>query len=161
YNAKAAIEAQPVVDPATGDVYIATITGTLTSLRGEDLSLRWQAELGASVSQPALLTHDAVYWVGDNDLLMALARKDGSVLFRYHREAREGFSIAGHAGLTLAGNKLLTGFTDGAVVALDASDGRVLWSVDTGADIDDADASRTFLDVDTTPVVVDDVVYVA
>ena len=50
---------------------------------------------------------------------------------------------------------------DGVVVALDTSDGRLLWESDTSVDLEDLDPTRRFTDVDTTPLVVDDVVYVA
>jgi outer membrane protein assembly factor BamB len=161
YDAKAAIEAAPTIDPKGGELYLATVRGTLYAMRSEDLSIRWQTELGGPVSQAGFLRDDTLYIATDNDSVLALARTDGSLLWRYRREPREGFSIAGHAGLTAAGDKILTGFGDGTVVALSAGDGRVLWEVDTSADIEDLDSSRTFVDVDTTPVVVGDIVYVA
>jgi outer membrane protein assembly factor BamB len=161
YNAESSIEAQPVIDSERGELYVSTVSGTVLALRSADLSLRFKAEVGASVSQPALLSRDAIYIVTDADMVLALSRTDGSVLWRYRREPREGFSIAGHAGLTKVGNRLLTGFGDGTAVALDAGDGRVLWEVDTSADLEDADDARHFVDVDTTPAVVGDIVYVA
>jgi hypothetical protein len=161
YDAHVPIEAQPMVDGERGELYVATVRGTLLAMHGTDLSVRWKAELGTSVSKPGLMSQDALYVVTDNDSVVALARTDGSTLWRYRREPHEGFAIAGHAGLTLAGSKLLTGFGDGTVVALDAGDGRLLWEVDTSADIEDLDSGRSFVDVDTTPVVVGDKVYVA
>ncbi|MFI5306791.1 MAG: PQQ-binding-like beta-propeller repeat protein [Polyangiales bacterium] len=160
YDAGASIEAQPVVDPERNELYVSTVRGRVIALRSEDLSERYKIETGASISQAGLLSHDALYVVTDSDLVLALSRADGTVLWRYHREPREGFSIAGHAGLTMAGTKLLAAFGDGEVVALDAGDGKLLWSVDTSADIEELD-SRHFVDVDTTPTVVGDVVYVA
>jgi len=160
YDAGAAIEAQPLVDSERGEVYVSTVRGSVAALRSADLSVRFKVEVNAAISQAGLLNRDTLYLVTDTDLVLALAREDGSVLWRYRREPHEGFAIAGHAGLTLAGTKLLAAFGDGSVVALDAGDGRVLWSVDTSADIEELD-SRHFVDVDTTPVVVGDVVYVA
>ncbi len=161
YNAGASIEAQPVVDAERGELYVSTVRGQVLALRPGDLSVRFTAQAGAAISQPGLLAHDALYVVTDGDSVSAFSRADGSVLWRYHREPHEGFSIAGHAGLARSGNKLLTGFGDGAVVALDAADGHVLWEVDTTADLDEGDESRRFVDVDTTPAVVGDTAYVA
>jgi outer membrane protein assembly factor BamB len=161
YNADAAIEAQPTIDPQRGELYVATITGTLLAMRGADLAVRWKTELGGPVSQAGLLRQDTLYVVTDNDTVLALARVDGSILWRYRREPHEGFAIAGHAGLTLAGDKLLTAFGDGTVVALNAGDGRALWEMDTSADLEDLDSGRSFVDVDTTPAVVGNTVYVA
>jgi outer membrane protein assembly factor BamB len=161
YKAGAAIEAQPVVDAARGELYVANVRGTVASLRSEDGSPRWKAETSGAVSQPVLLAKDALYVVTDEDVVLALARADGSVLWRYRREPREGFAIAGHAGLAVVDNKLLAAFDDGGVAALDAGDGRVLWEADTSTDLEDLDPTQRFVDVDTTPVAVDGVVYVA
>jgi outer membrane protein assembly factor BamB len=161
YDAKASIEAQPTVDATRGEVYAATVTGTLIALRSEDAALRWKAEAGGAVTQAGLLSNDALYVVTDGDSVVAVSRSDGSVLWRYHRDPPEGFGIAGHAGLTYAGSRLITGFSDGTVVALDAGDGHVLWEVNTALDLEDVDPTRRFTDVDTTPAVVGDLVYVA
>ena len=161
YDAKAAIEAQPTIDPDRGELFVATIRGTVLALRGEDGTLRWKVEAGASISQPGMLSRDALYVVTDEDSVLALSRTDGSTLWRYKREPHEGFAIAGHAGLTVVSNKILTGFGDGVIVALDASDGRVVWESDTSVDLEELDATRRFTDVDTTPAVVNDTVYVA
>jgi len=161
YDAGAAIEAQPAVDPTRGELYVATVRGAILALDGERGELRWKANVGAAVSQPPLLRRDALYLVTDEDSVVALARNDGSVLFRYRREPSEGFAIAGHAGLSATGNKLIAAFDGGAVVALDAGDGRVLWEVDTSADLEDLEPTRRFADVDTTPAVFGDMVYVA
>lgn len=161
YDAKASVEAQPVVDGARNELYVATIAGSLLALRADDASLRWRADIGASVSQAPLLSADAVYIVTDSDTVSAVARTDGAILWRYHRDPREGFAIAGHAGLTQSNGRLLTGFADGTVVALDASDGRALWDADTSVDLEEVDPARRFTDVDTTPAVVGNTVYAA
>ena len=160
-DAKSGIEAQPVVDSVHDALYAATVRGDVLALHAQDGSPRWTASAGAPISQPGLLSSDALYLVADDDSVVALSRSDGTVLWRYHREPHEGLSIAGHAGLVEAGGKLITAFGDGAVVALDASDGRVLWETDTSVDLGDTDAMRRFTDVDTTPAIAGDIVYVA
>ncbi len=159
HAAEAGIEAQPAIDSARGQLYVVTIRGDVRALDSDNGSIRWRASAGGPVSEAPLLTDDAVYVVTDEDGVVAFARTDGSVLWRYHRERREGFAVAGHAGLTLTHRGIVTGFEDGVVVMLDAGDGRVVWEFDTSADFGDADAA--FLDVDTTPALADDAVYVA
>jgi outer membrane protein assembly factor BamB len=161
YDAGAAIEAQPAVDPVRGEVLVANVRGVIAALDGETGKVRWRAEAGASVSQPLLLRKDAAYVVTDDDAVLALSRGDGSVLWRYRREPREGFNIAGHAGLAAVDSNILAAFDDGMVAALDAGDGHVRWEADTATDIEDIDPTQRFTDVDTTPVVADGVVYVA
>jgi len=161
HDAGAAIEAQPAVDAERDEVYAINVRGTVIALHGRDGAVRWKTELEASVSKAATLSADAVYVVTDEDTVFALARKDGSVLFRYKREPVEGFAISGHAGIAIADGMLVTAFGDGVVAALDASDGRVRWELDTAADLEEGDPRRRFTDIDSTPAIMDGVVYVA
>lgn len=162
YATESGVEAEPTVDAKHDELYVGTSRGVVHALRASDGSVRWKAELHAAISRAAVLSDDAVYVVTDEDSVFALSRADGSMLWRHKREPRAGLQIAGHAGLRLAGQRLLTGFTDGTVAALSASDGRVRWSVDTTLDFaDPAAAEKGFVDVDTTPVEVDGVVYAA
>jgi outer membrane protein assembly factor BamB len=103
-----------------------------------------------------------LYLVTDADGVFALSRKDGSTLWRYQREPRAGLKVTGHAGLLSSDQRLITGFSDGSIVALAKGDGRVLWAIDTTLDFaDTAQAEQGFVDVDTTPVQVGDLVYAA
>jgi outer membrane protein assembly factor BamB len=162
YDAGAAIEAQPALDRQKGELYLASTDGTIHALRAEDGEVRWTASAGDPIGEPPLLTEDALYVVTDADRVVAMARKDGSQLWTYRRTIPEGFSISSHAGLTLAGGKLLTGFTDGVVAALDPADGSELWKRDTALDMPESEGgARRFRDVDTTPVVEGNTVYAA
>ncbi len=161
HDAGAAIEAKAAVDAERDEVYAITVRGTVIALSGAKGAVRWKTELEAAVSKPAVLSADAAYVVTDEDTVFALSRKDGSVLFRYKREPVEGFAIAGHAGIAIAEGTLVTAFGDGVVVALDASDGRVRWELDTAADVEEGDPNRRFTDVDSTPAIMDGTVYAA
>ena len=80
------------------------------------------------------------------------------------RWAPGGIWSSGHAGLTVRDGRIFTGFSDGTAVALDASDGSVLWEQDTAAEFESAEGQsegHQAIDIDTTPVVLGDTVYVA
>jgi outer membrane protein assembly factor BamB len=158
-DAGAAVEAAPAIDSRRRELYLANVVGEVQALLADDGTVRWTADAGGPVSRVPLLTEDAVYVVTDDDRVVAFARSDGSVLWRYRRERREGFEISGHAGLVLEGSRMMTAFTDGTVAALDASDGRVLWELDTSTEFDQKPGA--FVDVDTTPAIADDAAYVA
>ena len=160
YQAGGGIGSQPYVDPRNDELYFASDDGLLHALRASTGEVRWRAEVGGAVGRPPLATADALYVITDADWVIAFERATGESLWRYHRDAPEGFYVAEHAGLVMAGRRVLTGFTDGFVVALDASDGSVLWERDTTSDLPETDTLR-FTDVDTTPVVIGDVVYAA
>jgi outer membrane protein assembly factor BamB len=162
YLAEAGIEAEPTLDAARDELYVGTTRGVIHALHAHDGTLRWKVETGASFSKPGVLSADALYVVTDDDTVLALARTDGSVLWRYKRERRAGLQVAGHAGLLFANNRIITGFTDGSVAALSPGDGRVLWQIDTTLDFaDPAQTEKGFVDVDTTPVQIGNVVYFA
>jgi len=162
YDAGGAIESQPALDTERDELYFGTEQGDVHALRASDGQLRWRDNVGGPIRQAPVLSEDAVYVVTDSDVVAAFAREDGAPLWSYSREAPEGFSITEHAGLVLAEGNVLTGFTDGVVVALDATDGRIVWERDTAVEVDTEDsAAPRFVDVDTTPVVVAGEVYVA
>lgn len=162
YDAEASIDAAPAFDREANELYLAAEDGSLHALRGSSGALRWKDGAGDAVRQPPVLSEDAVYVVTEADRVLAFARKDGALLWEHARDIPEGFSITSRAGLLLTDDMLVTGFTDGAVVALDPTDGRVLWERDTSLDLEDSAGSQpTFRDVDTTPVLVDGRLYVA
>jgi len=158
----AGIDAEPTLDARRDELYVATASGHVFGLQAGDGKTRFDIDLGSSISQPGVLSDDALYLVTDADGVFALSRKDGSTLWRYQREPRAGLKITGHAGLLSSEQRLITGFSDGTIVALGKGDGRVLWSVDTTLDLEDSSqAEAGFVDVDTTPVQVGDTVYAA
>ncbi len=160
YDVGAPVEGPPTADFA-GGVFVPAVDGHLHALDAAG-ELRWKTNLTGALRNAPVVTDDAVYVVGENDIVHALARDDGRILWTYEKEPIEEITIAGHAGLLLDSGRLFTGFTDGAVVAIDAIDGRLLWELDTSVDVDlrPGDVPQ-FLDVDTTPVLIDGVLYVA
>lgn len=162
YDAGGGIAAEPAIDASRDELYVATEDGVVHRLTASSGVVAWRRDVGGAVSQTPLLTPDAIYLVTDNDIVIALDRDDGEPLWRYRRDAPEGFYVSEHAGLTLVDGHLLAAFTAGVVVSLDPSDGALRWERDTAADLEPGpDGPPRFADVDTTPVVVEGVVYVA
>jgi outer membrane protein assembly factor BamB len=162
YRTESSIDAAPTLDARADELYVSTSAGHVHGLRASDGHVRFDVDLGATISQVGVLSEDALYLVTDADGVFALSRKDGSTLWRYQREPRAGLKVTGHAGLLSTEQRLITGFSDGTVVALAKGDGRALWVVDTTLDlVDSGQAEIGFVDVDTTPAQVGDTVYVA
>jgi outer membrane protein assembly factor BamB len=161
YDAAAQIESKPAIDEASGEVYFPSVDGTVHAITvaGE---LKWRTKLiGAIRSQP-VLTEDALYVVGESDVVTALSREDGRILWRYEKEPVEEITIAGHAGMLLEGGRLFAAFTDGAVAAINPADGRLFWEIETGLDVERRPGNvPQFLDVDTTPVMLQGKLYIA
>ncbi len=161
YDAGAQIESQPAVAPKSGEVYFASVDGAVHALL-PDGTRKWRTKLIGAIRTQPIVTDDAIYVVTESDVVTALARKDGSILWSYDKEPVEEITIAGHAGMLLADGRLYAGFTDGAVAALDPTDGRLYWELETSIDVElrPGDVPQ-FLDVDTTPVLLRGTLYVA
>ncbi|MCZ6805310.1 MAG: PQQ-binding-like beta-propeller repeat protein, partial [Deltaproteobacteria bacterium] len=152
YDTAAQIESQPAVDDRTGQVYVPSTDGLLHAL-DVDGNLRWKTRLSGALRTKPVLTADALYIVGENDIVTALARDDGRVLWSYEKEPTEEITISGHAGLLLEEGRLYAAFTDGAVAAINPYDGRLLWEIETATDVELRPGGvPRFLDVNTTPV---------
>jgi outer membrane protein assembly factor BamB len=161
YDAGAQIESKPAVDPRTGEIYLPSVDGNVHALTVEG-ELKWKTKLIGTIRTQPVLSRDAAYIVAENDTVVALARDDGRILWTYDKEPVEEITIAGHAGLLLEGGRLFAGFTDGAVAAINPSDGRLFWEVETSVDVELRPGNvPQFLDVDTTPVMLNGTLYVA
>jgi len=156
FSAYGALQSTPTLDSEGKFVYFGSDSGIVYALSAEQGRMRWQANVGGSVRQTPVIYQDAVYVVTENDKVVALSLDRGELLWRYQREGVEGLSLEGHAGILLYQHKLFTAFTDGAVVAFKASDGEVLWELDTSRDVEEPEQGLPrWLDVDTTPIVFD------
>ncbi len=83
--------------------------------------------------------------------ITALDFETGALVWDKRRPHASDFTVTGQAGATIVGNTVVTGFSDGQLVAYAVSDGATEWSVDLSG------GKAEFVDVDTTPVLVDDV----
>lgn len=157
-----AVEGAPVV--AGGTVYFGSDDGALYAVDAQSGALRWRAATTAEVLRPPVVTADSVYFVNADDTVFGADRVRGGIRWRYRRPQPGGITGSGHAGLLPDGERLVTGFSDGAVVALDARDGAVVWEHDTSADVENLEEvreSHRLIDVDSTPVALGDTLYVA
>ncbi len=161
YDAGAQIESKPAVDGPSGELYFPSVDGTVHALTESGQS-KWRTKLIGTVRTQPVLTTDALYVVGENDTITALARDDGRILWTYAKEPVEEITIAGHAGMLLEDGRLYAAFTDGAVAAINPVDGRLFWEIETSSDIELRPGNvPQFLDVDTTPVMLNGTLYVA
>jgi outer membrane protein assembly factor BamB len=98
------------------------------------------------------------------DAVAAIDAQTGARGWTYRRSPPGGISSSGHAGLLVNDGRLFTGFADGTAVCLDPTDGSVIWEQDTAAEYESADGQNEghqAIDIDTTPVVVGDTVFMA
>jgi outer membrane protein assembly factor BamB len=160
YDAGAQIEGKAAVDARTGELYFPSVDGQVHAITVEG-ELKWKTKLIGTIRTQPVIAPDAVYVVGENDIITALARDDGRILWTYDKEPVEEITIAGHAGMLLEDGRLYAAFTDGAVAALNPSDGRLYWEVETSVDVELRPGNVPQFLVDTTPVMLRGTLYVA
>lgn len=164
YHASSGIGSPPLLDAERDEIFVAIDDGRLHALRASTGEVRWLAEVGGAVGRAPVATDDAIYVMTDADVLAAYDRATGEALWRYRRDAPEGFYVTEHAGILLMENhRIVTGFSDGVALCLDARDGSVLWTRDTIAELPAPapGSGLRFTDVDTTPLLAAGGLYIA
>ncbi len=157
-----AVEGTPVV--ANDTVYFGSDDGALYAIDARTGHQRWRVGTVAEVIRPPILFGGSVYFVNSDDTVFAVQQADGALRWRYRRQPPGGITVSGHAGLLHLGNHIVTGFSDGNIVAIDAADGTPTWERDTSADNEQhegANEGHRAIDVDTTPVMLDGTLYAA
>ncbi|MBK9030796.1 MAG: PQQ-binding-like beta-propeller repeat protein [Myxococcales bacterium] len=152
-GATVAINATPVIDGAT--VYMVNARGEASAAELATGQVLWTTsttdggfDWGYSVTAAPAVADGKVFVPTQWDDLVALDATTGAVLWRYatppgplnfahYRSSQAGFV----ASPVVTGDRVWLGRPDGALVALDAADGRERFSVDLGAPIASAIAA--------------------
>lgn len=145
---------------------VGTDNGTIHALSPDDLQTRWRYETPGRIRNAPVVHQGVVFFVNSRDQIYALDLRDGAWRWQYEQELQTGFTVHGHAGLTLRPGSdedtelgtLYACFDNGKVVALAASSGQAL-AIGSVAPPEGGD----FIDCDATPLLDVDagVVYVA
>jgi outer membrane protein assembly factor BamB len=136
-------------------LYVGTDDGTLHSIDPTTGVVRWKYQARGPIVRPPALSGDTVVFTTELDKVVALDRTSGKFRWQYERETPEEFTIRGNAGPAVTADRVFAGFADGHVVALSLGGGEVVWVRSLAGE------AGQFVDVDTTPVVADGVVYAA
>ena len=155
YKTRGAISAAPLYDASRQTVYFGADDGSLRALDARDGSLRWQYRTQGTIFRAPVLAGATLLFTSSENRIYALDATSGRWRWQYDREAPEGFTIFGHAGVLVDGETALTGFSDGVLAALKVRSGEVLWTRSLAGD------GERFVDIDATPVKVDGVAVTA
>ena len=136
-------------------VYVGGDDGVLHALATSDGAERWKYAAKGAILRPPVASGDLLIFATDGDRVIALDRGSGKWRWQYEREPPEEFTVRGHAGVTVDGEQVLSGFSDGHLVSMARTSGDVLWVRSLAGD------AKQFVDVDSTPVVQAGVVYAA
>lgn len=163
-----AVMSEPLYDPLRDVVYFGSDDGGLYAVRADDGSLVFRYGTGAEVQKRPVLVQrpdGRSILVFDNaaDAVFAIDAVTGETRWKHLRTPALGLEIAGHAGVAYEADRIYVGFSTGRVVAYDVETGKERWpEVDLTAVGGPAEAEeQRYFDVDTTPVVAGDRVFVA
>ncbi|MGZ3424071.1 MAG: outer membrane protein assembly factor BamB family protein [Polyangiales bacterium] len=168
YQTAGAVQSEPLYDPDRDVVYFGSDDDGMYCVRASDGSLVWRYRTGAEVQKkPVLIQRGSgkATLVFDNaaDSVFAVDADSGQTKWKHLRTPALGLEIAGHAGVAYDQERVYAAFSVGHVVAYDVESGKERWpEVDLTAVGAPSDAEQQqYFDVDSTPIVVGDRVFVA
>lgn len=143
--------------PATSElVYFASDDGNIYAVQTRDGALRWKQQTKSAAERELVFASGLVIARLNDGSVLALDQDTGETRWTWRHPLPDGFTIEGSSALRVTrNNRILVGTADGYLFALHAADGRKAWSTDLGAGGD------SFVDVDATPVVSQNVAYAA
>jgi outer membrane protein assembly factor BamB len=141
----------PLVD--RGMLYVGTNDGFLVALDAQTGQEKWRYQSRGPIGQTPASTGELIVFANEADQVVAIDAVSGKFKWQYKSETPEEYTLRGHAGVTIDGDLIYTGFSNGTLVALRRDTGSVAWSTSLKADAD------RFMDVDATPIVQESVLY--
>jgi len=141
-----------------GLVLIGTTKGELIALDETNGEVMWKNQLTSEVLSPAKASHGIVVARTSDGRLTGLSATDGTRLWSYQR-AVPLLSLRGAGEAVISGEMVIAGYANGKLVALSLNDGVVIWETSVAIPKGRTELDR-LVDIDSTPVVYDDVVYV-
>ena len=128
----------------------------LNSSTGEKL---WQVKVSSEVlSIPVIAKHIVIIRTTDGTIT-ALSEQTGAKLWSYEHTV-PALSIRGTGTPLIVGDKVITGYDNGKLVALDLHNGKFAWETSIAIPKGRSEVER-LVDLDVDPIEVNDVVYIA
>ncbi len=141
-----------------GIILVGTAKGELIAIDEKKGGVLWRAQLSSEILAPAKAAQGVAVARSADGKIAAFSVKDGSVLWTYQRTVPL-LSLRGVSEPVIAGNKVIAGFANGKLVALSLREGAVLWEANVAVPRGRTELDR-LVDIDSAPVVRDDVVYI-
>ena len=146
------ISSRPVIGPDR--LFVGTNDGELLAVSLDRGEVLWRYATRGPILATPRLVGDTVVFTNEADQVYAIDARSGEFRWQYKGETPEEYTLRGHAGATVDGELVFTGFGSGTLVALRLGNGSVAWLTQLKGEDD------RFVDVDATPVVVGDTLYV-
>ncbi|MBV2169377.1 MAG: PQQ-binding-like beta-propeller repeat protein [Bdellovibrio sp.] len=135
-------------------LFVGASDGNFYSVESSTGRVQWTFPTKAENLAAPLLDEGVVYFLAGNNVFYALDAATGRQIWLYSRQDTSQFSIRGGSQAALYNGMLYVGFSDGALVALNAKSGAVAWELQLNR-------NKRFRDIDATPVVEGNQIYIA
>lgn len=142
------------VELAGETLYFGGGDGLLRAAQLKTGRLLWTVPMRAELLAPPTFENGTLYAQTGADVVYGLDAATGKLLWTYNRQVTGNLSVRATTKPVVVGNLILTGFSDGTVVALGKRDGIVQWERKLGR-------GNRFRDVDSTATVNGDRAYFA
>ncbi len=151
------VQSEPLYDAERDVVYFGSNDGAMYAVRASDGSLVWRYNVGVELSRRPVLHDETLVFVSSADQVIAVDRASGKTKWQTRRTPALGMEIGGYGAPSLDGERVYVAYSDGHVASYDVRDGTEKWMIDLSAEAEQALANETqrYLDVDTTPAIVD------
>ena len=135
-------------------LFVGASDGNFYSIVASSGQILWSFPTKAENLSAPLLEDGNVYFLAGNNVFYALDAATGRQLWLYSRQDTAQFSIRGGSKAAFKNGILYVGFSDGSLVALNSKTGAVQWELQLNK-------NKRFRDVDATPVIDGNQLYVA
>jgi len=147
------------VGVGSGLVLVATDQGIVYALNQDDGEISWQAQLSSEIlASPVAGSEIVVARTGDGKVY-GLAAYDGQVQWTISRQLPK-LTLRGDSKPLIYSGVVFTGFSDGTLAAVEASNGRALWDFPISFPRGTSEIDR-LADIDTDPLLVGNNIYVS
>lgn len=143
---------------ANGVVALGSSDGDIIVLDAASGAQRWKKSVGSEVLARPLIASDSVIVRTVDGHIESLALADGEKRWAYDEQVPR-LTLRGNAPPVLAGDKIIAGFDNGKVIALDIKNGDVLWDTIVNAPTGRTELER-LADIDSPVRVIGDDVFV-
>lgn len=136
-------------------VLVGDDDGVLSALEAATGSLVWTYRARGPIHTQPVVHGGLLYITSSEGRVYGLDLRTGKWVWQYERELSEGFAIRGSSGVLPVGGRVYVGFPDGYLACLNSETGEVVWNRQLSGE------STRFTDVDGTPAVVGETLYVS
>jgi outer membrane protein assembly factor BamB len=147
------IAGQPLIARESRAIFVGTQDGALHAIDLATGKIRWTYDVRGPIDSQPAWADGVVYFTTGENRIYALDARTGAWRWQYERESPEGFTVRGLSSPLVHDRRVYVGFSDGTLACLSASSGEVVWTRALAGE-----ATR-FLDVDSTPVIDEGVLY--